>query len=294
MELYQLRAFIAVAEHGNVTRAAEHLYTSQPAVSAQIKALEQTFGVALFDRTPAGMALTEPGSRLLEHARATLAHAQATEDLAKHLRTGTAGRIRIALNDAGERNRVDALSRALLAEHPDIQIDFINGTSGDAMHAIRQYAADVGFFEGPINDAAIDAIDLGTTDLCIVLPNGWDNVSDWSALARYPWVFTSPTCSYHKELTRLCERFGFEPQKQFRLDHDSVSLHLVREGLAVSMVDRTFAKPYADVGELTIWPHYQGRIPFAAICLSKRKQEPAITAFRDAVCRIFAPDRAKV
>lgn len=294
MELYQLRAFIAVAEHGNVTRAAEHLFTSQPAVSAQIKALEQTFGVALFDRTPAGMALTEPGQRLLEHARATVTQAQATEDLARHLRDGTAGRLRIGLNDAGERNRVDQLSRALLVDYPDIQLDFISGTSGEVLNSVRRFETDAGFYEGTVTDASIKAVHLATIDLCIVVPNGWADADDWHTLARYPWVFSSPTCSYHAELARLSERFGFTPQKQFRLDHNSVSMHIVREGLAVSMVDYAFAQPYADAGELSIWPHYQGKIPFSAICLAKRAHEPAIAAFRAAVARVFTPDHAEV
>src|SRR5258706_14330728 len=68
MELYQLRSFAAVAELGHLTRAAEKLHISQPALSAQIKALEDELGVALFERTPSGMTLTAAGQRLLTEA----------------------------------------------------------------------------------------------------------------------------------------------------------------------------------------------------------------------------------
>lgn len=286
MELYQLKAFDAVAKLGNVTRAAEALYTSQPAVSAQIKALEQSFGVALFNRTPAGMTLTEPGRKILEQTRATLAQARATEDLAKHLRDGTAGRLRIGLNDTAPRLRVEALSRALIAEHPEIQLDFTQGTSGSVLDGVRKYEIDAGFFEGPINDPAIAAAHLVDCDICIVLPNDW-SASDWHQLARYPWVLTSPTCSYSKLLVDVCEKHGVEPQKQFRLDHDSTSLYMVREGLAVSMADRAFAQPFADAGELQIWPGYDARIPLSAICLAKRQAEPPIAAYLAAVTQVF-------
>ena len=68
MELYQLRSFAAVAELGHLTRAAERLHISQPAVSAQIKALEDELGVTLFERVSSGMVLTSAGRKLLPAA----------------------------------------------------------------------------------------------------------------------------------------------------------------------------------------------------------------------------------
>ena len=73
MELYQLRSFAAIAETGQLTRAAEKLHVSQPAVSAQLKALEEELEFALFERTPKGMRLLPEGRTFLEHARGILA-----------------------------------------------------------------------------------------------------------------------------------------------------------------------------------------------------------------------------
>ena len=66
MELYQLRTFAAVAELGHLTRAAEQLHISQPAVSAQVRALEEELGVVLFERSSSGMQLTPAGRQLLQ------------------------------------------------------------------------------------------------------------------------------------------------------------------------------------------------------------------------------------
>lgn len=72
MELYQLRTFVAVAREGQLTKAAESLFTSQPAVSAQIKALEDEFGLKLFERSAAGMTPTPAGEALWEEAERLL------------------------------------------------------------------------------------------------------------------------------------------------------------------------------------------------------------------------------
>jgi DNA-binding transcriptional LysR family regulator len=64
MEIYQLRTFVAVAQQGHLTQAAEILHLSQPAVTAQIKALEEELGLALFERTAGGVLLTKAGAML--------------------------------------------------------------------------------------------------------------------------------------------------------------------------------------------------------------------------------------
>src|SRR5205809_14411 len=94
MELYQLRSFAAVAELGHLTRAAEKLHISQPALSAQIKALEDELGVALFERTPSGMTLTAAGQRLLPEATKVVSAAGALSSHAKAFVGEITGRAR--------------------------------------------------------------------------------------------------------------------------------------------------------------------------------------------------------
>ncbi|WP_202901423.1 LysR family transcriptional regulator [Nitratireductor aquibiodomus] len=65
MDIQQLRTFVAVAREGSITRASERIHLSQPAVSAHIKAMEETLGLSLFERTPRGMILTGDGERCL-------------------------------------------------------------------------------------------------------------------------------------------------------------------------------------------------------------------------------------
>ncbi|MGC4065710.1 MAG: LysR family transcriptional regulator [Polyangiaceae bacterium] len=73
MSLAQLRYFVAVAEEGHVGRAAQRLHVAQPALSRQIRALEDEIGTRLFERTPRGMTPLPSGRTFLDHARAILA-----------------------------------------------------------------------------------------------------------------------------------------------------------------------------------------------------------------------------
>src|SRR6476659_1258173 len=95
VELYQLRSFVEVADLGHLTRAADKLHISQPALSAQIKALEDELGVALFERTPTGMVLTAAGQRLLPEAEKVVAAAVSLRSQAKAFQGEAGGRARV-------------------------------------------------------------------------------------------------------------------------------------------------------------------------------------------------------
>jgi DNA-binding transcriptional LysR family regulator len=90
VSLSQIQYFVAVAEEGHVGRAALGLRIAQPAVSRQIRRLEEELGTALFVRTPRGMKLSSPGELFLEHARTILGAVSAAERDVRRL--GSSGR----------------------------------------------------------------------------------------------------------------------------------------------------------------------------------------------------------
>src|SRR6185369_2621606 len=95
MEIYQLRAFVAVARTGHLTRAAEQLHLTQSAVSKQLKALEEQLGAPLFERSASGMTLSVVGKRLMPLAVRTLEAAAEITSTAKLLQGKLTGTLRL-------------------------------------------------------------------------------------------------------------------------------------------------------------------------------------------------------
>ena len=97
MNLRDLRYLLAVAEHGHFGRAAQACGVSQPTLSVQVRKLEELLGVALFERTSKRVAPTAACERLIDHARAAVAEAEAILDVARTLRDPLAGRFRLGI-----------------------------------------------------------------------------------------------------------------------------------------------------------------------------------------------------
>jgi DNA-binding transcriptional LysR family regulator len=176
MELYQRRGFVAVAELGQMTRAAERLHISQPALSAQIRALEDELGVVLFQRGPGGMAPTADGRQLLPEAERVLAAAQALRSQLA-LRGEVAGRVRLGTVGDPELTRLADVLRHTVDCFPLLEIDVHHEISGAAFEKVRDGELDVAFYYGNPVHPAVAAVPLKTLGFRIVGPprgrQGW-------------------------------------------------------------------------------------------------------------------------
>jgi LysR family transcriptional regulator, nitrogen assimilation regulatory protein len=122
VDVKQLAALLAVAETGSVTRAAEVLHLVQPAVSRQIKLLEDELGAPLFERTRQGMRLTDDGQVLLDHARRALNELERARAEIRPLSGELRGLVTLGLSPSIAEPIAEALMRRLAAEHPAVQL----------------------------------------------------------------------------------------------------------------------------------------------------------------------------
>src|SRR4051794_23893105 len=144
IELRLLRYFTAVAEEAHVGNAAARLFISQPALSQQIRALEEQVGMPLFTRHARGVELTEAGEILLTEAREVLARADRLDEAVEELGRGEAGVLRIGMPPGLEAGLVPELLASLRESHPDARIEVRELTTPDQLDALSAGSLDMG------------------------------------------------------------------------------------------------------------------------------------------------------
>lgn len=284
MELYHLKTFVTVAEEGHLTRAADRLYTSQPAISAHIKALEEELGITLFHRTPKGMQLTVEGEQLLPRAQQALAAANEFQQFAKGMQEELVGSVRIGLNNDAEFLRLPSLQHQLSTRHARLELHFLSGMSETNIHNVRTGRMDAAFFSGECNDPQIEYLRLTDVSLRVAAPISWrDRISSTSieALASLPWVYTSPNCVYFRAIGALFDAHNYQPEKTVSSDQEDAVHSMIKAGVGVGIMREDEALLGEKEGHLYVLPVELPQVELGFIYLKKRTNDPVIRAICD-------------
>ena len=145
----QLRAFHAVAQQGSFTRAAERLCLSQPAVSDQVRKLEELFGVLLFHRTKRSVQLTELGEQLLGITQRLYAVAAEAQELLSSSRALQSGSLTLAVDSPVH---VLPFIAAFNERYPGIRFNLVTGNTDEALARLFAYQADFAVLGRPVTD----------------------------------------------------------------------------------------------------------------------------------------------
>ncbi|WP_144143833.1 LysR family transcriptional regulator [Paraburkholderia sp. BCC1884] len=288
MDLTLLRAFVTVAREGNLTRAAVQLHLTQPAVSLQIKHLQETLGVTLFTRTSHGLSLTRDGQTLLPHAERALGAANDVQRAAQSLRQEVSGRLRIGTILDPAFLRLGGFLKQLVETWPRIETALRHGMSGWVLEQVRAGELDVGYYIGlPSDDEARDgpafhAVTLTQFQYRVLAPPGWKDrvkgVRDWRALATLPWIWTPPASAHNRLLSRCFAEAGVKPLKVAEVDQEPSMLDLVKSGVGLTLARDATAIAEAHAHALTIVEGITVPTQLSFITLDARKDEPAIAA----------------
>jgi DNA-binding transcriptional LysR family regulator len=167
MELIEIEAFIAIADQGTFTRAAESLRISQPAISRRIDLLEMELGTALFERLRTGARLTDAGEAFLPHARRALAELRDGAAAVHDLATGERGTITLAIVGTLASTSLIERIRVFRATHPEIRLMLRTANSNEVSRLVSAGESHLGLRYFEDSTPGIETTRVGTDGLVI-------------------------------------------------------------------------------------------------------------------------------
>lgn len=254
LENFRLKVFRAVAEHLNFRKAAEHLFLTQPAVTLQIKALENDLGVRLFDRAASRVTLTSQGSLLLRYATRI---AQLTNEAEQKLASDDgqfSGDLSLGVSTTIAQYVLPRLIGAFLSEHPRVQLQLHSGNTEEVVQLLLAGKVSIGLIEGPARERGVHTEPFMRDELVLIMPPeaDVDHLSSTHLLSSNLLMREQGSGSRHVVETAL-EKAGLRV-RSFKtvmdLDSTEAIKSAVEAGLGIGFVSRWAISKELELGAL--------------------------------------------
>lgn len=279
ISLSEIRAFNAVVEHGNFTRAASALEVSQPAVTAQIRKLESRSGYYLLERTPSGFELTNHGKRLYQVSR------QYT-DLGNALDAVLSTDIQTPLPSIKVATASALIFMPLLAQfrqqYADTRIDINSISSADCLSQVLNREVDIGLFPLAEKHASLSSFEFHRHNLVAIVPKSSPlselKTVSIKALAKYPLIFSAHSCYTQLCLDKLLLAHKVVAHSHIRLDHRHEICEAVIHDLGIGFAFEHDIRPDTRFVSLAIMEASEPAIEHV-VWLKNRSIMPAVQEF---------------
>jgi len=241
MEIGQVEAFLAVGTFGGFRRAAEALRLSQPAVSARIKTLEDSLGVALFERGGAGLALSAAGRVFRPHAEQLLRAAALARQAVHDLRPASAGALQIAAALSICTYLLPNVLRRFQAAHPKVTITVRSGHSKEVLEMVLRGDVEVGIARS-LHHPEVETISLGDDPLVLVArpttPVARMRRARLQEIADRPLIFFDRGSSDWTLTHGLFRRAGLVPNVVMEVETIETAKRMVEQGMGLAFLPR--------------------------------------------------------
>ena len=260
MDFKQLRSFIAVADYGSFTRAAERLYTSQPTVSAHVRQLEEELKERLFLRTTKSLEITPKGRELYDYAVHVLSlHESLISRWAQEENT-----IRIGASTIPSAYILPELLPAFRSAHPQTAFSIFQGVSQTVLNGLAEGRFNLGFVGMKAPDMPFSFFPFFTDTMVLITPNTPffrqfnGHIPDFPALlTSQPLLLREEGSGSGKAVDTFLAASGLQPQDlqvAARLNNQESVKNLVAAGLGISMVSQKAAETAVTEGKLLAFP----------------------------------------
>ena len=297
MELRHLRYFVAVAEAGNLSRAAEKLFIAQPPLSLQIRQFEDEVGTALFSRHPKGMKLTPAGEALLPNARDLLDRAAGLADAAR--RAPGLGTLTLGFVPSASSTVIPGLVRRLRAGQPGVELRLAEMISDEQHEALVAGRIDAGIARTGAQHPHVRAACSLADPFCLAVHSArartLPDVVNLRGLAAEPFVaFTRHRGpAYFDRTIRLCGDAGFSPRIRYEASTLHGVLDLVGAGLGIALVPAS-ASLLGARNVVLRRLRQRSRGDMLTLLTRRRDARPLVSGLTEAVEAIFVEMRPRL
>ena len=284
MELHQLQGFFEVAREGSFTRAADKLYLTQPAISLQLKGLEEELGETLFERRRRNARLTPAGEILFRRAKAVFDELAAARAEIEGLRQVLRGRLVIGTSDTNCSYVLPPVLRCFRDSYPEVEIDIRNKMSSEVGRMVLGDEVDLGLATLPVRHRSlVNEVLFARRDVLICRPDhelAGKRSTTLKRVAAQPLLGLEQGSTTRKLMDEMFQRAGLDVEVAMNLGSIEVLKRFVEIGLGLALVPEVAVAAETAEGRLAAVP--VAGLPARDIGLVEhkgRRRSPAAAAF---------------
>lgn len=241
IEFRHLRYMVALVKEMNFTMAAKQLQLAQPALSQNIRQIEDDLGIKLFERNSREVKLTIAGKVFYRQAIATLEQLERTIHASQHAAAGKAGTLSIGFTPTTILGELRVRIRNFRKRHPDTALLLGEFPLEVLVDKVRMGAVDIGCTDEKILDETLHSMSLNPIAVRVALnrthPLARHKSLRLAMLAKETFIFPNPwkSCSLYDTFVRACREAGFEPVRPYFVDSVPAGLALVASNIGITL-----------------------------------------------------------
>lgn len=252
LELY--RIFYSIANHGSISKAAEHLYITQPAVSRSIRQLEEEMGCTLFIRTRKGVKLTQEGEILYKYIEQAFSFITAAEKKINDVKNLISGEVRIGVSDTLCKYYLVPYLKLFNTLHPDIKIQVTCPTTPGIINLLKAGKIDFGIINMPYYDDQLNFKNVMSVQDCFIAGEKYKHLhykmQPLSKIVEYPVLLLEKSSNSRLYIEQYFLNNSVSVTPAFELGNIDLLVHFARYDFGIACVIRNFIEDDLDKGRL--------------------------------------------